>query len=267
VKETHTWTDRPVWDTQGIDRPKEEQPVPAELAWDLWLGPAPTRPFHEGVYHPFSWRGWWDFGCGALGDMACHTMDGIFWSLEPGHPTSVEPVVSTPYNNETFPKASIVKWTFPANKNRPGFVSYWYDGHLIPANPTDLELDRKLPPTGNLFVGTKGSLVIPGDYGESARIIPEARMKEFGKPKKMLERSPGHVVEWLMACAGEKPVDYPGSNFSYSAPMSETILLGNIALRMGRRLEWNGEKFEFTNLPAANKYLTKEYRQGWEFKI
>jgi len=264
ITEVHTWTDRPIW-PQGIGRPEEVDAVPATLDWDVWLGPAPQRPFKNGAYHPFSWRGWWDFGVGALGDMACHTMDGVFWALDPGHATSVEPVASTPVNNETLPNASIIKWTFPATSKRPGFAAYWYDGSLHPGAPIDLELGRQMPNTGNLFVGTKASLLVSGDYGNSPRIIPESKMREVGKPPKMLERSPGHFKEWILACAGEKPIDYPKSNFAYSAPMTESILVGNIALRLGRRLEWNGEKMEFTNVPDANQYVTKDYRPGWKF--
>lgn len=262
IKEVHTWTDRPVW-PQGIERPEGEDPVPEALNWDAWLGPAPSRPFKEGVYHAFKWRGWWDFGAGALGDMACHTMDGMFWALEPGHPTSIEPIARSAVNNETFPNASIVKWVFPRKSWRPGFVAYWYDGGLSPQIPADLEFDRSLPSTGNLFMGTKASLMVSGDYGNSPRIYPETKMKEIGKPPQLLERSPGHVKEWVMAAAGIAPLDYPKSNFAYAGPFSETVLLGNVALRVGRRLEWDGEALRCTNVPAANEYVSKEYRAGW----
>ncbi len=264
VREVHTWTDRPIW-PQGVNRPEESDPVPSNVNWDAWLGPAPERPYKGGAYHPFNWRGWWDFGAGALGDMACHTMDGVFWALDPGHPTSIEPVASTAVNGETFPKAAIVKWEFAARAGRAPFSAYWYDGGLMPTIPPELELGRRLPQTGNLFIGSKASLLVGGDYGESPRIIPETKMREIGKPRQMLERSPGHVLEWLLACVGEKPLDYPGSNFAYAGPMTETILLGNVALRMGRRLEWDGTRMEFTNVPEANQYVTKEYRDGWKY--
>ncbi|MBN2447506.1 MAG: Gfo/Idh/MocA family oxidoreductase [Phycisphaerae bacterium] len=264
VVETHTFTDRPVW-PQGVELPAEASPVPATLDWDVWLGPAKPRDYHDKTYHPFSWRGWWDFGAGALGDMACHTMDGVFWALDPGHPSSVEPVATTPMVGDSFPKASAIKWEFPRNGKRRAFTAYWYDGGLRPKFPKDLEIGRNMPATGNLFIGTKGTLMVQGDYGESPRIIPETRMKEIGKPPQMLERSPGHVNEWILAASGEKPIDFPKSNFAYAGPMTESILLGNIALRMARRLEWDGEKMEFTNIPEANQYVTKEYRDGWKF--
>ena len=262
VKEVHIWTDRPVW-PQGMNRPEETDPVPANLDWDAWVGPAPARPYKEGAYHRFNWRGWWDFGAGALGDMACHTMDGAWASLDPGYPTSVEPVAATPITAEAFPKASMIKWEFPARRGRSAFTMYWYDGGLKPPFPADLELGRRMAGTGNLFVGTKASMLVSGDYVDSPRIIPEAKMKEIGKPPKMLERSPGHVKEWVMAAKGEAPLDYPGSNFSYAGPFTEAVLLGNVALRMGRRLEWDGPNMRVTNLPEANQYITKEYREGW----
>jgi predicted dehydrogenase len=264
IKEVHTWTDRPIW-PQGVERPEGEDPVPSSLNWDVWLGPAPVRPYKKDTYHQFAWRGWWDFGAGALGDMACHTMDGLFWALDPGYPTVIEPVATTAVNNETFPKVSILRWEFPRKGLRPGFVAYWYDGGLVPRVPDDLELGRHLPATGNLFVGSKATLLVSGDYGESPRIIPETKMQKIGKPKQMLDRSPGHYREWVMACVGEKPIDYPKSNFNYAAPMTESILLGNIALKVGRRLEWDGVEMKFTNDAEANQYVSKEYRQGWKF--
>lgn len=271
VREVHTWSDRPIW-PQGMTRPEGEDPVPQNLNWEAWLGPAPWRPYkgpadgnpdHAGPYHWFNWRGWWDFGAGALGDMACHTMDGMFWALDPGHCTAVEPVASTAITDEAFPKASVIRWEFPARGRRAPFVAYWYDGGLRPPRPPDLEPERRLPETGNLFIGTKATLLVAGDYGNSPRIIPESKMQEIGKPPQLLERSPGHVKEWVLAASGEKPIDYPKSNFAYAGPMTETILLGNLALRVGRRLEWDGKRMCFTNCPEANQYVTKEYRAGW----
>ncbi len=264
IVECHTWTDRPIW-PQGVEKPEGTDALPGSLNWECWLGPAPQREFKKETYHPFNWRGWWDFGAGALGDMACHTMDGVFWALDPGYPTSVEPVAYTPVNSETFPKASIVKWTFPRRGGRRAFAAYWYDGGLLPTRPGELEPDRQLPSTGNLFIGTKASLIVAGDYGNSPRIFPESKMKEIGKPKQMLERSPGHIEEWIMAARGEKPIDYPKSNFFYAGPFTETVLLGNLALRVGRKLEYDGDNMRFTNCDAANPYLTKQYREGWSF--
>jgi hypothetical protein len=273
IKEVHSFTNRPIW-PQGINRPSGSDPVPAELDWKLWLGVAPARPYKEekpgeekkkrnGVYHPFNWRGWFDFGCGALGDMACHMLNAMFMTLEPGYPTSIEPVEVNGLHPETFPRSSILKWTFPANSWRPGFVSYWYDGGKTPPRPPELEADRKLPGTGNLFIGTKGTILVSGDYGESPRIIPETKLKEIGKPKRMLERSPGHYNEFVLAALGKKPLDFPKSNFGFAAPMTETIALGNIAMRMKHRIEWDGPNLRITNLPEANKLLTKDYPEGW----
>jgi len=274
VTEVHSWTNRPIW-PQGFDRPKGEDKVPDTLDWDLWLGPAPKRPYKgertedpdkgKGWYHPFAWRGWYDFGCGSLGDMGCHTLDGVFWAMDPGYPTAVEPVAIKDFKPETFPSAAILKWEFPAKGKRPAFAAYWYDAGLIPGRPIELEKDRKMPKTGNLFIGTKAKLLVSGDYGDSPRIIPESRMKEIGKPPKMLERSPGHYEEWYMAVKGEKPYDFPKSNFSYAGPMTETVNLGNVALRVQQRIEWDGPNLKVTNLPEANEYITKKYRQGWKF--
>lgn len=264
IIEAHSWTDRPIW-PQGLERPEKTDPVPGSLNWDVWLGPAPERPFAEKAYHPFAWRGWWDFGAGALGDMACHTLDGIFWALDPGHASAIEPVTSSDITADAFPNASVVKWEFPASAMcSKGFAMYWYDGGLKPRMPANLEMGRRLNRAGNLIMGTKASIIIGGDYGESPRIFPEDKMKEIGKPKQLLERSPGHYAEWIMACKGEQPIDFPKSRFAYAAPMTETILLGNVALRLGRRLEWDGAKMQFTNVPEANQYVSKEYRKGWD---
>jgi predicted dehydrogenase len=270
IRETHTWTNRPVW-PQGVARPENKDDVPAELDWDLWLGPAPERPYADKAYHRFNWRGWWDFGAGALGDMACHTMDCLFWSLDPGSPTSIEPLASTPIvpdnappdRKETFPTASIVKWEFPRDGSRRAFTSYWYDGQLRPEVPAVLKYGRRLPSTGSLLVGTKNTLLVGGDYGERPRLIPDERHKEVGDPPQILERSPGHIEEWIMACKGEKPIGFARSNFAYAGPFTETILLGNIALRVGQRLEWDAKNMAFPNLPEANVFVSKEYREGW----
>ncbi|MBK8913575.1 MAG: Gfo/Idh/MocA family oxidoreductase [Phycisphaerales bacterium] len=274
VVETHTWTDRPIW-PQGMERGDDEDVPPRSLNWDAWCGPAALRPFRRDKYHRFNWRGWWDFGAGALGDMACHTMDGVFWALAPGAPLWVEPVASTPITADAFPKASIVRWRFPQREvrdaaggpawNAAGFDAYWYDGGLRPKFPDDLEAGRRFSDSGNLIIGTKASILISGDYGESPRIYPESKMKEIGKPAPILPRSDGHMLEWFRAAAGERPADSPVSNFAYAAPFSEVVLLGNVALRVGRRLEWDAANMKFPNFPDADQYVSKEYRDGWKF--
>jgi len=265
VREVHVWTDRPlkglnsVYWPQGVERPKEEPPVPDTLDWDLWLGPAPHRPYHP-AYLPFNWRGWWDFGTGALGDIGCHALSAVFKALKLGPPTSVE-AISTLVNNETYPVASAVHYQFPARGDMPPVKLTWYDGGMRPPRPDELEDDRQIGTGGALFIGDKGKML-----GE--RLIPEAKMKEYGKPPEVLPRSPGHSEEWIQACKGGKPA---GSNFpDHAGPLAEAVLLGNVALRpelkekMNRtKLLWDGPNLKITNVPEANEFLHREYRQGW----
>ena len=234
VVEFHTWTNRPIW-PQGGDRPTKSDEVPADLDWDAWIGPAPCGPLSRGVYHPFKWRGFVDFGSGALGDMACHTTDGIYAIMQPGYAATAEPIFMTAPVKDQFPEGMSIKMTFRAKAEHPGFTTYWYEGIRndeslnMPPTPEELKADgRKLPRTGNLVVGTKGKLLVEGDYWNSTRLIPEAKMKEFGRPKTLLERSPGHHEEFLMACAGEKPREFSQSNFGYAGPMAANIQLGNL---------------------------------------
>ena len=258
VREVHAWTDRPIW-PQGIDRPKDLPPIPATLDWDLWLGPAPERPYNP-AYLPFKWRGWWDFGAGALGDMGCHIIDPAFWALKLGYPTSVE-AISTPVNDETAPLASKVDYEFPARGDMPPVKLSWYDGKLRPTNPEELEVGRRMGSRngGTLFVGDKGKLVC-GCYGKSPRLIPETMMKEYKRPPKTIPRVKGHHQDWIQACKGGKAAS---SNFDYAGPLTETVLLGNVAIRAGRKILWDGENMKATNIPEANKYVRREYREGW----
>ncbi|MCB9892701.1 MAG: Gfo/Idh/MocA family oxidoreductase [Planctomycetes bacterium] len=261
IREVHTWTNRPVW-PQGIGRPDGEDAVPDELDWDAWIGPAPMRPYKNGTYHTFNWRGWWDFGAGALGDMACHTMDGLFWALEPGAPTRITPFATPAGNDETFPNQSVIRWDFPAKGTRPGFQAYWYDGGLFPSKPLAMEKERKLPKTGNLFVGTKATLLVSGDYGGNPRIIPESLDKELGEPPRVIERSIGHYEEWVEACKGNGRTL---SNFAYAGPMTEAILLGNVALRLGRELVWDAPNMRIAHDEEATMWLRRKPREGWAF--
>lgn len=264
VREVHVWTDRPnrglndVYWPQGVDRPKETPPVPDTLDWDLWLGPAPQRPYHP-AYLPFKWRGWWDFGTGAMGDIGCHALDPIFRALKLGAPTSVEGI-STLVNTETYPLSSKIHYEFPARGDMPPVKLTWYDGGMRPRRPEELEDGRSFGSNGKLFIGDKGKML-------SERLIPEEKMKEHGKPRQMLERSPGHHIEWINACKGGPKA---GSNFDHAGPLAEAVLLGNVALRpeirekMNRtKLLWDPEKFEITNVPEANRFLRREYRKGW----
>ena len=264
VREVHVWTDRPlrglnsVYWPQGVDRPKETPPMPETLDWDLWLGPAPDRPYHP-AYVPFRWRGWWDFGTGALGDIGCHSLDPVFRALKLGPPTSVE-ATCTLVNKETYPVASIVHYQFPARADMPPVKVIWYDGGMRPPRPDELEDGLQIGTGGMLFVGDKGKML--GD-----RLIPESRRMEYGKPPQMIPRSPGHHVEWIEACKGGKPA---GSNFDHAGPLAEAVLLGNVALRpemkerMNRtKLLWDAENMKITNVPEANTFLRREYRDGW----
>jgi len=266
VHEVHVWTDRPlnginkVYWPQGVDRPKGEDPIPDSLNWDLWVGPAPMRPYVNRVYNPFVWRGWWDFGTGALGDIGCHSLDPVFRVLKLGYPTSVE-ACCTLVNDETYPVASRVTYEFPARGDLAPVTLHWYDGGMKPPRPPELEDGRRWDTNGALYIGEKGKM-----YG--GRLLPESRQKEYGKPPQKLERSPGHYMEWVIACKGGKPA---GSNFpDHAGLLAQVVLMGNIAIRpalkdklLGTKLLWDAKEFKFTNMPEANQYLTKEYREGW----
>ena len=258
VREVHCWTNRPVWPV-GIDRPKDTPPIPPTLDWDLWLGPAPYRPYHP-AYHPFKWRGWWDFGCGALGDMGCHIMDPAFAALKLAHPTSVE-ASFTKVNSETTPVASIVHYEFGARgDNMPPVKLHWYDGGLKPTRPEELEPGRKVADNGTIFVGDKGKIIC-GCYGESPRLIPETKMQAYKQPPKTIPRVVGsHEQNWVAACKGGEPAC---SNFDYAGLFTEVVLLGNVAIRTPEKLTWDGPNMKCTNVPQANEYVHAQYRDGW----
>ena len=256
IREVHSWSNRPVW-PQNINRPTDTFDPPAHLDWDLWLGPAPYRPYHP-IYLPFNWRGWWDFGTGAIGDMACHIIDPAFWALQPGAPTSIESRV-VGGNKETGPAASIVKFDFPAQSDKPGISFYWYDGGLKPFSPEELGLTRKMSGSATLYIGEKGKIM--GDHGSAPRLLPETKMADFKKPPQTLPRAKnGHHQEWITACKGGPEAL---SNFDYAGKLTEMVLLGNIAIRTGERIIWDSENLEITNNPEANQLVKREYRPGW----
>jgi len=261
VHEVHVWTNRPIW-PQGIDAPKETPSCPPTLDWNLWIGPAPWRYFHP-AYHPFAWRGWWDFGTGALGDMGAHLMDQPFWALDLGHPKTIQGS-STQFTKDSYPVAETITYEFPARGKFPPTRLTWYDGGLAPTRPKELENGRMMGDEGGgvLFVGKKGMLMC-GTYGENPRLLPEKLMQDYKRAPKTIPRSPGIHEEWIAAIKeGKKST----TDFSYSATLTEVMLLGNIAMRMAVAktvLEWDPVKMEFPNLPEANPYLHKEYRQGW----
>jgi predicted dehydrogenase len=278
VREVHCWTNRPIW-PQGMPRPAEAQEVPAGFDWDLWLGPAPSRPFHK-TYHPFGWRAWQDFGAGAMGDMACHVMDASFTILKLGAPTSI--IASLGYNflppapgqrgfgqrveyNDSYPPSSTIHLSFPARGNMPPVKLHWYDGGLLPELPEDLEPGRKLPESGTIFIGDKGKMWCE-TYSESPRLIPETFMQAFtNRPPKTLPRVPegraGHERNWLDAI---RQKGQAVSHFDYAGPFTETVLLGNVAMRFpGERLLWDAATMKVTNKPEADQYIQHNYRQGW----
>ena len=268
VREVHCWTNKPECPS-GIARPKETPPVPAGLDWDLWLGPAPQRPFHP-AYLPFKWRSWWDFGSSSLGDMGCHVINNAWRPLQLGRPTSIE-AYSTGCNDETGPLAAIVYFEFPARGDMPPVRLTWYEGGMMPPRPTELEDYRRMGDNeGTLFVGERGKILCCC-YGQSPRIIPESKMQSIGRPRQRLARSPGHYQEWISACKGGQK---PGSHFEHAAVLTEIVQLGNVAIRFGRhqtgenghpvKLLWDGVAGKVTNLPEANRYLQTEYRKGWE---
>jgi predicted dehydrogenase len=262
VREVHSWTDRPIW-PQGVkpfDHSKFLPVVPKTLDWDLWLGVAQPREFDPG-YLPFNWRGFWDFGCGALGDMGCHIMDGAFWALDLTAPTAVTPI-SAGETEISAPTASIIKMDFPARGNMPPLSWTWYDGNLMPTTPADLEPTRSLPEDGTLIVGSKAT-VLADTYYDSVRIIPEAKMQAAAPslpPRTIPRVQGGHFAEWIRACKGGVPA---GSNFSYSSRLTESVLIGNIAVRAKRRIEWDSENLKVTNISSANAFVTKQYRAGF----
>jgi len=280
IREVHCWTNRPVW-PQGYARPTDTPAVPAGLDWNLWIGPSPMRPYNP-EYHPFSWRAWMDFGAGAMGDMGCHVMDAAFTVLKLGAPTSVIAseavnVVRTPgagpgfggskrvEYDDSYPPSSIIHLSFPARGDMPPVKLHWYDGGLLPERPEELEPERNLPESGTIFVGDKGKMWCE-TYSESPRLIPETAMAAFTpRPPKTLPRVPegrnGHEKNWLDAI---RQKGQAVSNFDYSGPFTEVVLLGNVALRFpGQRLMWDGPNMTVTNVADANQYIRHSYREGW----
>ena len=275
VLEFHTWTNRPVW-PQGGERPSYTTPVPDHLDWEAWIGAAPMRPFAgpesgqgRGPYHGFNWRGVVDFGSGALGDMACHQTDGIYAIMDPGYAATAEPIVMNGSVGDQYPAGMVVKSTYRAKSDRPGFAAYWYEGKdaegkpYMPETPEEFTAaGRELPVNGNLIIGSKGKMFVDGVYWNSPQLIPDTLRKEFGRPPKLLERSPGHHEEFFMACRGEKPREFSQSNFAYAGPMTANIQLGNLCARAGKKLELN-EAGEITSDPAINDLAWREPRAGW----
>ena len=275
VREIHCWTDRPVkWWPQGKTRPPGSDPIPSSLNWDLWLGPAPKRDFLAGwpedksaqVYHPHYWRGWWDFGCGAIGDMACHIMDGPYWAAKLGAPSTVELVRSTTLMPEMAPWASVIKFQFPARGDLPPCSLTWYDGGQKPPKPAEMEA-AQLEDNGALLIGDKGKIIATtygGEpYGENPRLLPESKMVDYKRPAPTIPRVPDNSPhkDFIRACKGGVAAC---SNFDVSGPFTEMALLGNVALRLGKKIEWDAANLKCPGTPEADALLHPTFREGWK---
>ena len=305
VEEVHAWTNRPIW-PQGLERPAETMQVPETLAWDLFLGPAPSRPYHE-IYTPWNWRAWWDFGTGALGDMACHILDPVFKAMKLQYPIEAQ-ATSSQINTESAPIASTVQYVFPARKDDPSVKVKlpqvkvtWYDGGLLPPRPEELP-DGQIMGDWNggcLFVGTKGKIIC-GCYAANPMLLPKSLNESYNKPKPYLRRIENHQLDWVRACK-EKPKKRveASSSFDYAGPLTEMVLMGNLAIRLQdlkRPLKWDGKNMKITNVSdtdeirvvtsdkftvidghphfdtkyatinakqAAEEYVKHNYREGW----
>ena len=300
ITRVDAWTDRPIW-PQGLTRPEQGMWVPDHIDWDLFIGPAAMRPYHR-AYHPWDWRGWWDFGTGALGDMACHVLDVVFAAMKLGHPVSVE-ASSSAFNTESAPVAATIQYDFPArpkegNVNMPAVTVYWYDGGLLPRRPEGFPDGEELGTgrNGVIFHGTKGVLAC-GNYGEKYRLLPESKFTNLKKPVARLRRvGMSHEMDWVRACK-ESPENrvLPLSNFEYSGPLNEMVVMGNLAVRLkslNKKLAWDGVNMRITNLAdsdvvtvtngiprqeprqvtinakqAAEEYIRHTYRQGWSLGV
>jgi predicted dehydrogenase len=285
VREIHVWTDRPVgfW-PQGVPRPKAaiepldtlkwdmdgvnarlanamsgNYPVPETLSWDLFLGVGPSVPYHP-IYHPFNWRGWTDWGVGAIGDMGAHLLDVSMWSLNLGLPTSIE-TVSTPFNGACYPTATLTFYEFPARGNMPPVKLTWYDGGLMPRKPEELGEEELIKEGGAILVGSKGKLM-HNTYGANPRLLPKSLQDSAGKPPQKLARIPNeqHEMNWVDSIKNKTEACSP---FEYASKLTEVMLLGVVSLHAGKKITYDGANMKVTNVPEANQYLSRRYRTGW----
>ena len=267
VTEVHAWCDRPIGGgsvsfPHGVSRPTGDYTTPETLNWDLWLGPAKERPYHP-AYHPMKWRGYIDFGCGALGDFGCHTLDPAFWALDLGSPESIIASTSNLLPNfvyDTYPTATIISYRFPSRGNQPPVKLTWYDGGILPLHDDRLR-NLKYPACGGLLIGEKG-IIMHGSHGAGGyKILPFDKNMEIKTPPEMLERSKGHSADWLEAIKTGKEAS---SNFSYGGPLTETVLLGTTAsLFRNQELVWDNVNMRVTNFEAANAVIKPQFRTGW----
>ncbi len=258
VTQVHTWSDRPLsfW-KQSVARPKDTPRVPAHLDWDLFLGPAPVRPYHP-IYHPFTWRGWWDFGTGVLGDIICHTVNMAYLALDLQYPTRIS-TRSEGLMAETAPKWAEMVFEFPARGKQPPVTVTWYEAGHKP--PLALALGEPLPGNGALLIGDKGRLLQTDMYGAYHKLLPTDHYADYTPPAQTLPRARiGHQQEWIDSAKTGSPTM---ANFEYAGRLTEAFLVGNVALRTGQTLQWDGEAMKATNCPEAQRFVHPEYRKGW----
>jgi predicted dehydrogenase len=260
VREVHAWSQAGGW-TSNRGRPKDTPEVPKGFDWQLWLGPKADRPYHP-AYAPYNWRGWWEFGTGCVGDMAVHNLDPAFAALKLGHPISVEAVKTDFVDSEVIGGNNHVIWEFGPREGMGPVTVHWYDGSLQPARPAELEQGRRLGEGDNgiLILGSKGT-IMGGGWSQSPRLIPETKMREYGRPPQKLPRSPGHHRDWLNACKGGPKAC---SDFSYGARLTEFILLGDVAIRAQKKILWDGPNMKATNAPEAQVFIQEPYRPGFD---
>jgi len=261
VRELHVWTDRAAgWWPQGVDRPKETPPVPKGLDWDLWLGVAPERPYHPD-YCPFKWRGWKDFGTGAPGDMGIHNAAMPYAALELGLPASVEILDTSGLKTETFPAWSRLRFVFPARGSRGPVALFWYDGGKKPS--AELIGGRPVAANGAIVVGSKATLYSIEWTGSDWHLIPEDKFRDYKPPQPTLPRAPGgsHHQEWIAACKGGPPAfcNFP----AFASPLTEAMLLGNLAIRTGGKILWDAARMQAADCPQAEQFIRRKYRKGW----
>ncbi len=257
VRELHGWSDRPIW-PQGIERPTDKPPVPNALDWDLWLGVAPERPYHP-AYVPFKWRGWYDFGTGAVGDMGIHNVAMAYVGLKLGLPTSVELVEIAGRANETFPKSTILRYEFPARGELAPLTFYWYDGGNRPSR--SLIGGGELAKNGAILVGEKGTLYSVEWTGAHCQLLPEEKFRDLKRPAESVPRSPGHHAEWIEACKGRRSAfcNFP----DFASSITEVMLLGNLAVRTGKKIVWDAAAMRAKDCPEADPFIRRQYRAGW----
>jgi predicted dehydrogenase len=264
VREVHVWTDRPAgWWPQGVERPADTPPVPPGLDWDLWLGPAPHRPYHPD-YVPFKWRGRYDFGTGSIGDMGVHNLDVAYWGLELGLPTSAALRDSDQRPKDSPPLWSIIDLEFPARAQWPPVKVTFYDGQKLP--PKDLFHGEEQPTNGSLIIGSRGTLFTRTWHGgvtpdDMFLLLPHQQYTHYSPPPPSLPRTPEHHAEWIAACKGGPPTQ---SNFDYASRLTESLLVGLLAVRLGRRIDWEADAMKAKSCPEADPFIKPQLRQGWE---